>query len=67
MIKEAVAYRIGSFVLSASITWLLLEAMRPTSLNTPVISLTTSLVLLVTHTGYYIAFQKLWRHFNERL
>ena len=61
MWAEALAYRTGSFVLAVVIATAILEQLRGTPMDSATISVITSGILQVTHTIYYITFQKFWR------
>jgi hypothetical protein len=61
MMKRALAYRVGSFILATFFATLILQGLRPTALTALTISLITSAFLQVTHTIYYIIFHRLWR------
>lgn len=65
MIYQALSYRVGSFLLAVVIATLILEQFRDSLMDSATISIITSGVLQVTHTGYYIVFHRLWKRFGK--
>lgn len=59
-IKQALAYRVGSFLLASTIAWAILASLRGTTWSSAAISFFTSGILQFTHTVYYIIFHRLW-------
>lgn len=62
---QALAYRLGSFLLAVVIATAILEQLRDSQIDSSMISIITAGVLQFTHFIYYIGFHKVWRHFTD--